>query len=38
MELLTIDNRKRSGELYRLLHPKVLQSEALKNLRVKQSV
>ena len=24
MELLTIDNRMRSGELYRLLHPKVL--------------
>ena len=30
MELLTIDNRMRSGELYRLLHPK--------NLLVKQSV
>ena len=26
MELLTIDNRMRSGELYRLLHPKVLQT------------
>ena len=31
--IFTIDNRMRSGELYRLLHPKVLQ--LLKNLQVK---
>ena len=47
MELLAIDNRMRSGKLYRPLHLKVLRvvvlhvmlcGQLLKNLLVKQSV
>ena len=29
MELLTIDNIMRSGKLFRLLHPKVLQKQSV---------